>query len=179
MTCKLDFAFSFQARYDILSESNKNEGSELSSEGGTSSHSRRMIESSTFENASRALVPCSAGKETVNEEEAATPANGDISDTQPEDEKNEPKDLLTAMDSFDNLFCRRCLVLYSSFHLPTSSMLPNKLEFISLKTCLQVFDCRLHGCSQAIVHPVSHIFSFSQLCRLSSTKIEVPDPRSI
>lgn len=98
---------------------NKNEGSELNSEGGTSSHSRRMIESSTFENASRALVPCSAGTETVNEE-AATPANGDKSDTQHEDEKNEPKDLLTAMDSFDNLFCRRCLVLFSS-SFPCSS----------------------------------------------------------
>lgn len=27
-----------------------------------------------------------------------------------EDDKEEPKDLLAAMDSFDNLFCRRCLV---------------------------------------------------------------------
>ena len=27
-----------------------------------------------------------------------------------EDVKEEPKDLLAAMDSFDNLFCRRCLV---------------------------------------------------------------------
>lgn len=35
------------------------------------------------------------------------------------------KDLDAAMDSFDNLFCRRCLV----------------------------FDCRLHGCSQALVFP--------------------------
>eukprot|EP01018_Ginkgo_biloba_P003160 Gb_22334 [translate_table: standard] len=35
------------------------------------------------------------------------------------------KDLDAAMDSFDNLFCRRCLV----------------------------FDCRLHGCSQGLVFP--------------------------
>lgn len=27
-----------------------------------------------------------------------------------DEDKNEPKDLLIAMDSFDNLFCRRCLV---------------------------------------------------------------------
>ncbi|KAL2641345.1 hypothetical protein R1flu_008932 [Riccia fluitans] len=40
-------------------------------------------------------------------------------------ENIEAKDLAAAMDSFDNLFCRRCLV----------------------------FDCRLHGCSQPLVHP--------------------------
>ncbi|GJN29562.1 hypothetical protein PR202_gb17795 [Eleusine coracana subsp. coracana] len=37
------------------------------------------------------------------------------------------KNLDTALDSFDNLFCRRCLV----------------------------FDCKLHGCSQDLVFPVS------------------------
>ncbi|BBN12183.1 protein MpCXC3 [Marchantia polymorpha subsp. ruderalis] len=45
--------------------------------------------------------------------------------TDEREEKVEAKDLVAAMDSFDNLFCRRCLV----------------------------FDCRLHGCSQPLVHP--------------------------
>ncbi|KAJ6955870.1 histone-lysine N-methyltransferase EZA1 isoform X3 [Populus alba x Populus x berolinensis] len=36
------------------------------------------------------------------------------------------KSLSTALDSFDNLFCRRCLL----------------------------FDCRLHGCSQTLINPV-------------------------
>lgn len=38
------------------------------------------------------------------------------------------KDLDAALDSFDNLFCRRCLV----------------------------FDCRLHGCSQDLIFPVRY-----------------------
>ncbi|CAN4093536.1 unnamed protein product [Withania somnifera] len=41
------------------------------------------------------------------------------------------KDLDAALDSFDNLFCRRCLMS------------------ISL-----VFDCRLHGCSQDLIFPM-------------------------
>ncbi|KAK4488397.1 hypothetical protein RD792_004160 [Penstemon davidsonii] len=43
------------------------------------------------------------------------------------------KDLDAALDSFDNLFCRRCLV----------------------------FDCRLHGCSQDLVFPVEKQLSWS------------------
>ncbi|KAJ3695471.1 hypothetical protein LUZ60_000848 [Juncus effusus] len=45
------------------------------------------------------------------------------------------KDLDAALDSFDNLFCRRCLV----------------------------FDCRLHGCSQDLVFPVEKQQSISNL----------------
>ncbi|KAF4387833.1 hypothetical protein G4B88_004160 [Cannabis sativa] len=44
------------------------------------------------------------------------------------------KDLDAALDSFDNLFCRRCLV----------------------------FDCRLHGCSQDLVFPVSKVIADKQ-----------------
>ncbi|PIN05138.1 Transcriptional repressor EZH1 [Handroanthus impetiginosus] len=43
------------------------------------------------------------------------------------------KDLDAALDSFDNLFCRRCLV----------------------------FDCRLHGCSQDLVFPVEKQLQWS------------------
>lgn len=43
------------------------------------------------------------------------------------------KSLSAALDSFDNLFCRRCLV----------------------------FDCRLHGCSQSLVYPSEKQLSWS------------------
>ncbi|CAK9193787.1 unnamed protein product [Sphagnum troendelagicum] len=67
-------------------------------------------------------------KETTLEANADDHHRSEASISMPaalEDKQTQPKDLLAAMDSFDNLFCRRCLV----------------------------FDCRLHGCSQAIVHP--------------------------
>ncbi|ONL97258.1 enhancer of zeste3 [Zea mays] len=46
------------------------------------------------------------------------------------------KTMDAVLDSFDNLFCRRCLVEIYLGHLFT-----------------QVFDCRLHGCSQNLVFP--------------------------
>jgi hypothetical protein len=77
-------------------------------------------------------------KETTLEANADDHHRSEASISMPaalEDKQTQPKDLLAAMDSFDNLFCRRCLV----------------------------FDCRLHGCSQAIVHPVSSTCKFLTL----------------
>lgn len=45
------------------------------------------------------------------------------------------KSLSAALDSFDNIFCRRCLV----------------------------FDCRLHGCSQSLINPSEKQLSWSEL----------------
>ncbi|KAG0557519.1 hypothetical protein KC19_11G137000 [Ceratodon purpureus] len=81
------------------------------------------------EGTSNELVLFNSGEDTVSTENAVQAVivsdNTCALQNSLDDDKSEPKDLLTAMDSFDNLFCRRCLV----------------------------FDCRLHGCSQAIVHP--------------------------
>ncbi|CAM6095444.1 unnamed protein product [Calypogeia fissa] len=69
------------------------------------------------------------GRQTFKETKSASKEflriDGNGNTMKPDDEKVEAKDLVAAMDSFDNLFCRRCLV----------------------------FDCRLHGCSQPLVHP--------------------------
>lgn len=72
------------------------------------------------------------------------------------------KDLDAALDSFDNLFCRRCLVstvLVLSIHFCAVLFcyhVDNSVDFFSLFFFLwQVFDCRLHGCSQDLVFPVS------------------------
>ncbi|EEF47263.1 histone-lysine N-methyltransferase EZA1 isoform X1 [Ricinus communis] len=64
---------------------------------------------------------CSMLKERFDEEQ-----NGkDSGDSASEKGISLEKSLSAALDSFDNLFCRRCLL----------------------------FDCRLHGCSQALINP--------------------------
>lgn len=119
------------------------ENSGGASGSGISSQSRRIIPTTELaqgslnetnelmKETSRALVVFNPGKETVNEECAARAilANGKrcaLSETQ-EDEKNEPKDLLTAMDSFDNLFCRRCLVRTQALLFLSSSVISPEL----------------------------------------------------
>jgi hypothetical protein len=52
-------------------------------------------------------------KETTLEANADDHHRSEASISMPaalEDKQTQPKDLLAAMDSFDNLFCRRCLV---------------------------------------------------------------------
>ena len=122
---------SFQARYGILRESARSEPPELllenpqrtSGAGTFLSQSRRLIptahgflnERKEFnEGAFKDLALINSGKDIVNVENAVQAVilsenRCALQDTQ-EYDKNEPSDLLTAMDSFDNLFCRRCLV---------------------------------------------------------------------
>ncbi|XP_058008581.1 histone-lysine N-methyltransferase EZA1 isoform X1 [Hevea brasiliensis] len=77
------------------------------------------------------------------------------------------KSLSAALDSFDNLFCRRCLVL--GLTISGLALIFNKnnvydkcltysLNFFNVDVYLlvsiqQLFDCRLHGCSQTLINP--------------------------
>ncbi|GBG71172.1 hypothetical protein CBR_g8474 [Chara braunii] len=63
------------------------------------------------------------------------------------DEPFEAEDLKAAMDSFDNLLCRRCLV----------------------------FDCRLHGCNQIYHHPVLCLTPSACALDLGSNEYLVPE----
>lgn len=92
------------------------------------SESKRIVVTrSASKESSKGTPPRSSSKET-SKGTGVFPGNGNVKeeafrvpeikcvllDTQ-EDDKDEPKDLLAAMDSFDNLFCRRCLVCTSPF----------------------------------------------------------------
>lgn len=76
---------------------------------------------------SRSPSEVKARHEILIKEEKAVGAskNGDNEDVLQNGNSFLDKDLDAALDSFDNLFCRRCLV----------------------------FDCRLHGCSQDLIFP--------------------------
>jgi len=74
------------------------------------------------------------------------------------------KSLNAALDSFDNLFCRRCLVRTKSMILLSFLSSHSKCIHSFLLFIQQIFDCRLHGCSQPLVYPVSNrILCYFQL----------------
>lgn len=87
--------------------------------------------------------------------------NGDNEDASQIGSSFLDKDLDAALDSFDNLFCRRCLVsiLFFFFSFFLFFVISISL-YLGLFSFWQVFDCRLHGCSQDLVFPVSIDFFF-------------------
>lgn len=109
---KIHFS-SFQARYDILlKDFAKNGGSEMLLPTAVGTTRDKEFTRGTFQEFSL----FNSGKEAVKEE-------NELPDTQ-EDDDNEPKDLLAAMDSFDTLFCRRCLVPTQHLCLLQSTQFP-------------------------------------------------------
>jgi histone-lysine N-methyltransferase EZH2 len=87
--------------------------------------------------------------------------NGDNEDVLQNGNSFLDKDLDAALDSFDNLFCRRCLVsivlvLHSIHAVLCFHPIYNSVDFFFFFLFfLKVFDCRLHGCSQDLIFPVS------------------------
>ena len=83
--------------------------------------------------------------------------NTDDEDLSKNDNSFLDKDLDAALDSFDNLFCRRCLVRILYVVSLVCCFVLTLLQFNCsiVVSFWQVFDCRLHGCSQDLVFPVS------------------------